>query len=151
MSTVNRVILVGNLGADPEIRYLPSGQARCQMSVATSWVSTKDGQRNERTDWHRIVAWGKSAELCKQYLAKGHKVCVEGRLRHDSYEKDGQRKYITEVVSDRVHFLERRGDGSAAHAAPSAEPEPAYPEPPAIGAQPRDPPPRVAREDDIPF
>lgn len=106
MSGVNKVILVGNLGKDPEVRFTPGGQAVANFSVATNEAWTdKDGKKQERTEWHRIVVWGKQAELCGQYLTKGRQVYLEGRLQTREYEKDGQKKYSTEVVANQVVFL----------------------------------------------
>jgi single-strand DNA-binding protein len=104
---VNKVILVGNLGADPDMRYTPSGQGVCELRIATSesW-NDKNGQRQERTEWHRVVVWGKRAEVCSKYLAKGRQVYVEGRIQTRSYDdKDGNKRYITEVIAADVQFL----------------------------------------------
>jgi single-strand DNA-binding protein len=104
---VNKVILVGNLGADPDMRYTPSGQGVCELRVATSesW-NDKNGQRQERTEWHRIVVWGKRAEVCSKYLSKGRQVYVEGRIQTRSYDdKDGNKRYITEIIAADVQFL----------------------------------------------
>jgi single-strand DNA-binding protein len=104
---VNKVILVGYLGADPDMRYTPSGQGVCEMRVATSesW-NDKNGQRQERTEWHRIVVWGKRAEVCSKYLSKGRQVYVEGRIQTRSYDdKDGNKRYITEIIAADVQFL----------------------------------------------
>jgi single-strand DNA-binding protein len=108
--SVNKVVLIGNLGADPEVRYTPGGQAVANFNIATSesWLN-KQGNREERTEWHRIVAWGKLAELCGQYLNKGRKVYVEGRLQTRSFDKDGVTRYITEIKAQDVQFL----DGNA--------------------------------------
>ncbi len=115
-SGVNKVILVGNLGADPEMRYTPSGQGVCEMRLATneSWMD-KSGQRQERTEWHRIVVWGKRGETCAKYLNKGRQVYVEGRLRTRSWEdQDGNKRYMTEIIANDVQFLsggDRAGGG----------------------------------------
>ena len=113
---VNKVILVGNLGADPDMRFTPSGQGVCELRVATSesW-NDKNGQRQERTEWHRIVVWGKRAEVCAKYLAKGRQVFVEGRIQTRTYDdKDGNKKYITEIIAADVQFLGGGGrDGAA--------------------------------------
>jgi single-strand DNA-binding protein len=104
---VNKVILVGRLGADPDMRYTPSGQGVCEMRLATSesW-NDKNGQRQERTEWHRIVVWGKRAEVCSKYLSKGRQVYVEGRIQTRSYDdKDGNKRYITEIIAADVQFL----------------------------------------------
>src|SRR5436190_14356219 len=104
---VNKVILVGNLGADPYMRYTPSGQGVCELRVATSEPSNdKNGQRQERTEWHRIVVWGKRAEVCSKYLSKGRQVYVEGRIQTRTYDdKDGNKRYITEIIAADVQFL----------------------------------------------
>src|SRR5579885_162118 len=106
--SVNKVILVGNLGRDPELRATPSGQSVCSFSVATTERFTdRTGQQREQTEWHNVVAWGKQADLCGQYLKKGRQVYVEGRLTTRQYEaKDGTgKRYRTEVVAQRVQFL----------------------------------------------
>ncbi len=107
MSSVNKVILIGRLGQNPEVRYTPSGAAVANFSIATneSW-SDKNGQKQERTEWHRVVVWGKLAELCAQYLAKGRQAYIEGRLQTRQWQdKDGQTKYTTEVQAQTVQFL----------------------------------------------
>lgn len=107
MASVNKVLLVGNLGKDPEVRFTPTGRAVCTFSLATSeqW-KTDTGQPQERTEWHNIVVWGKSAEPCGQYLKKGRQVYVEGAIRSRRYEaKDGATRAITEIVTQRVQFL----------------------------------------------
>jgi single-strand DNA-binding protein len=117
---VNKVILIGNLGADPELRYTPNGQAVCDIRMATneSWTD-KSGQRQERTEWHRVVFWGKPAEICKQYLTKGQKLYVEGRLQTRSWDdKDGNKKYSTEIVGNDFMFLGGGGGGGAGGGAP---------------------------------
>jgi len=105
--SVNKVILVGNLGRDPEVRFTSGGRAVARFSVATTEVWTDaSGSRQERTEWHNIVVWGKQAESCGQYLTKGRQVYVEGSLRSRQYDdKDGNRRSITEVVAQRVQFL----------------------------------------------
>ena len=109
---VNKVILVGNLGADPEVRFTPSGQAVANFRIATSenWTD-KSGQKQERTEWHRIVVWGKLGELCGEYLAKGRQCYVEGRLQTREWnDKEGKKNYTTEVVANNVVFLGGRGE-----------------------------------------
>jgi single-strand DNA-binding protein len=129
--SVNKVILVGNLGRDPEVRSTPSGQSVCTFSLATTDRFTdRTGQQRELTEWHNVVAWGKQADLCGQYLKKGRQVYVEGRLTTRQYEaKDGTgKRYRTEVVAQRVQFLGGRAsagpDDSAAdfNAGPDAPP-----------------------------
>lgn len=114
MGSVNKVILVGNLGADPELKYTPSSRAVCNLRIATTDVfKDKGGQRQERTEWHRVTVWGDQAENCSKYLSKGRSVYIEGRLQTRSYDKDGQKHYATDVVADRVVFL---GGGAGAEA-----------------------------------
>jgi len=107
MASVNKVILVGNLGADPEKRVTGSGQVVTNFNIATTdrW-NDKSGQRQERTEWHRIVVWGQQAENCATYLSKGRPVYIEGSLRTRQWDdKDGNKRYTTEVVAQRVQFL----------------------------------------------
>ena len=108
---VNKVILIGNLGGDPEVRYTPGGAAVANATLATneSW-NDREGQRQERTEWHRLVFWSKLAEIVGQYLKKGSKVCVEGRLQTRSWEDDsGQRHYVTEVVVSDLKLVDGAG------------------------------------------
>jgi len=107
MGSVNKVIIVGNLGSDPELRYTADGRGVVTMRIATNERFTdRDGNPRERTEWHRIVVWGKQAENCNQYLSKGRQVYVEGRLQTREWEdRDGNRRFTTEVVADRVVFL----------------------------------------------
>lgn len=114
MASVNKVILIGNLGRDPELRYTQSGQAVTNFSLATTErFSTRDGDRQERTEWHRIVAFGRTAELCAQYLAKGRSIYLEGRLQTNEWEdKEGQKRRTTEIVAFTVQFLGGRGGSS---------------------------------------
>lgn len=114
---LNKVMLIGNLGKDPEVRFTPSGQAIAKFPVATSekWRD-QQGQMQERTEWHNVVVWGKQAESCGQYLAKGRQVFVEGRIQTRNYDdKDGNKKYITEIVALNVRFL--GGSGAAGRGA----------------------------------
>ena len=106
MSGVNKVILIGRLGQDPEMKAVGQGTTVTRLNVATSenWVG-KDGQKQERTEWHRITVWGKLAEICGKYLAKGRQVYVEGRLQTRSWEDNGVKKYSTEIVATTVQFL----------------------------------------------
>lgn len=133
---VNKVILIGNLGADPELRYTANGTAVAKLNVATteSYVD-KDGNRQEQTEWHRVVVWRKLAEICGQYLSKGKQVYIEGRLRTTSYEKDGIKRYTTEIEAREMLML-----GGAGERGSGREYEPPFP-----------PPERGAPEDDIPF
>ncbi len=114
MGSVNKVILIGNLGADPELKYTPSQRPLCNLRIATTEVyKDKAGQRQEKTEWHRVTVWGDQAENCNKYLAKGRSVYVEGRLQTRTYDKDGQKHYATDVVADRVVFLGSGGGGGA--------------------------------------
>lgn len=115
MASVNKVILVGNLGRDPEMRYMPSGDALASFSIATTdtWKD-KSGQRQERTEWHRISMFGKQAEIAGQYLKKGSSVYIEGRLQTRKWtDKEGQERQTTEVVADRMQMLGGRSGGNA--------------------------------------
>ncbi len=105
--SVNKVIILGRLGQDPELKYTPGGMAVCNFTVATSesWAD-KAGQKQERTEWHRVVVWGKLAELCNQYLTKGRQAFIEGSLQTRSWDdKSGQKRYTTEVVAKTVQFI----------------------------------------------
>ena len=115
MGSVNKVILVGNLGADPELKYTPSNRPVCNLSIATNEVfKDKSGQRQERTEWHRVTVWGEQGETCSKYLSKGRSVYVEGRLQTRSWaDKDGKKRYSTDIVADRVVFLGGGGPGAA--------------------------------------
>lgn len=118
--SVNKVILVGRLGGNPDIRHTPNGQSVANFNIATneSW-SDKNGQKQERTEWHRIVVWGKLAQLCGEYLAKGRQVYVEGRLQTRQWQdKEGQTKYTTEVIANTIQFL---GAGAGAGAGAQAQ------------------------------
>jgi single-strand DNA-binding protein len=105
--SVNKVILLGRLGQDPELKYTPGGSAVCNFSLATTEAWTdKQGQKQEKTEWHRVVVWGKLAELCNQYLAKGRQAFLEGRLQTRSWDdKDGNKKYTTEILASTVQFI----------------------------------------------
>ena len=113
MAGVNKAILVGNLGRDPELRHTPNGQAVVNFTLATSenWTD-KSGERQERTEWHRIVVWGRTAEMCHQYLSKGRTVYVEGRIQTREWEdKEGNKRYTTEINAQTVQFIGPRGGG----------------------------------------
>jgi single-strand DNA-binding protein len=154
MGSVNKVILIGNLGADPELKHTPSNRALCNLRIATTEVyKDKGGQRQEKTEWHRVTVWGDQAENCSKYLSKGRSVYVEGRLQTRSYDKDGQKHYATDVVADRVVFLGSGGGAGGADAGAGARKgggqgrgfgdAPAPDEPDSGGLPPSD--------DDIPF
>jgi single-strand DNA-binding protein len=114
--SLNKVMLIGNLGKDPELRYTPSGVAVATFSIATneSWKD-QDGNTQERTEWHNIVAWRKLAEICGEYLKKGKKVYIEGRIQTRSYDdkNTGAKKYITEIVADNLIMLDGGGRAAA--------------------------------------
>jgi len=116
MAGVNKVIIVGNVGRDPEVRYTQSGKAVASFSVATSErFQDKEGQPQERTEWHRVVAWGRLAEICGEYLRKGKQIYVEGRLQTRDWEdKDGHKRYTTEVIANVMQMLGRRGEDGGA-------------------------------------
>lgn len=114
MASLNKAILIGNLGADPEVRYTQGGSVVANFRIATSeqWTDKNSGERQERTEWHRIVVWGKQAETCGEYLRKGRSVYLEGRIQTREWEdRDGNKRYTTEIVADRVLFLGSRRDG----------------------------------------
>lgn len=143
MGSVNKVLLVGNLGRDAEVRYTSGGTAVATLSLATTDVWTdKGGQRQEKTEWHRVVVWGKTAETLQEYLLKGRQIYVEGRLQTRQWDdRDGNKRYTTEIRADRVVLLGSRGSGGGggresydSHQQPQAGPEPAE-----------------LTEDDIPF
>src|SRR4051812_40558504 len=122
MGSVNKVILIGNLGADPELKYTPTSRPLCNLRIATTEVfKDKSGQRQEKTEWHRVTVWGDQAENCSKYLSKGRSVYVEGRLQTRTYDKDGQKHYATDVVADRVVFLGSGGGAGGAAGAAGGE------------------------------
>jgi len=115
MSGLNKAMIIGRLGRDPEIRYTPGGVAVANFSVATSeeWKDKESNEKKERTEWHRIVAFGKLGEICGEYLSKGKQIYVEGRIQTRSWEdKDGNKKYTTEIVASDVQFLDKKDSGS---------------------------------------
>ena len=144
MGSVNKVILVGNLGRDAELRYTPGGAAVATLSLATTetW-NDKEGQRQEKTEWHRVVLWGKQAETLSQYLQKGKEIYIEGRLQTRQWDdKDGNKRYTTEIRGDRIVLLSG-GAGGGGGQRFQREPGPAQPEPMDVGPE--------LSEDDIPF
>ena len=143
MASVNKVILIGNLGRDPELRYTKDGKAVANFTVATNdrWRD-REGNNQERTEWHRIVVWDKQAENCAQYLQKGRSVYIEGRLQTREWEdKEGQKRQTTEIVAQQVTFLGSRDAGSRSASASTS----------ASAAGPPGPEPAPAEGDDIPF
>jgi single-strand DNA-binding protein len=142
MASVNRVILIGNLGRDPEVRYLPSGDAVANFSIATTekWKD-KNGEMQEQTEWHRIAFFGRQAEICGEYLRKGSSVYVEGRLQTRKWtDKDGNERQTTEIRGDRMQMLGSRGGAGGTRempdteSAPPGEPAAAPRKPTAAGA-----------------
>ena len=122
MAGVNKAILVGNLGRDPELRTTPNGQSVVNFTLATSETWTdKSGERVERTEWHRIVVWGRTAEMCAQYLSKGRTVYIEGRIQTREWEdKDGNKRYTTEINANTVNFIGPRTSGGGGGGGDSA-------------------------------
>jgi single-strand DNA-binding protein len=143
MAGINKAIILGRLGKDPEVRYTQDGRAITNFTVATSedWKDKDTGEKKERTEWHRIVAFNKLGEICGEYLAKGRQVYVEGKIQTREWtDKEGQKRYTTEIVASDVQFIGSKQDASAPRAAAQdqkySSPGPSYPEPP---------------DDDIPF
>jgi len=152
MSSVNRAILIGRLGQDPELRYTPSGAPVVRFSLATSdnWSDKSSGEKKEKTQWHNVVAWSKLAEICGQYLSKGRQVYVDGRIEYREYtDKDGNKRKITEIIARDVSILDSRSGGMQAGSggektSPRSD---AFPS----GEDLPSPPARELTEDDIPF
>ncbi len=142
MAGINKVILIGRLGRDPEVRYTPDGTAVANFSIATSdeWTDKATGEKKERTEWHRIVAWRRLGEICGEYLAKGRQVYIEGKLQTRSWEKDGITRYTTEIVASDVQFLGTRDSA-----------EPYRPSGPSDAPEYSGPPLPDEQDDDIPF
>ncbi len=113
-SGINKVILVGNLGQDPEIKYTAGGAAVTTLSIATSdsWKDKDSGMEQERTEWHRVVLWRRLAEIAGEYLKKGSKVYIEGQLQTRKWEKEGQTRYTTEIIARDIQFLDSKGSAS---------------------------------------
>ncbi len=141
MASVNKAILIGNLGKDPELRYTPAGVAVCTFSLATTekWRDKNSNEQKESTTWHNIVLWRRQAEIAKEYLSKGSPVYIEGRIQTRSYDdKEGNKKWITEIVGDRLQLLGRRGEGGD-HSSQAPAPEMS------------EAPPLTEEDDDLPF
>jgi single-strand DNA-binding protein len=144
---VNKVILIGNVGNDPEIRYMPNGNAVANISVATSdsWKDKSTGEQQDRTEWHRVVYFNRLAEIVEQYVKKGSKLYVEGRLQTRSWEQDGVKRYSTEIVGSEMQMLDSRGGaggsqgdnpfGQDQRGSSSSKPAAAAPTAPAAPAQ----------------
>ena len=146
---INKVILIGNCGADPETRYLPSGGAVTNITVATtqSWKDRETGQQNERTEWHRVVFFRRLAEIAGEYLKKGSKVYIEGSLRTRQWERDGHKNYTTEVVADQMQMLDSRGATGGASSSNSYDNAPLV----ETSSMPDSAPDDADFDDDIPF
>lgn len=146
MAGVNKVILIGNLGIDPEVRTLESGVKVCRLSIATSESYTnKEGNRVEQTEWHSVTLWRGLAEIAEKYLTKGNKVYVEGKLRTRSYkDKDGVDRYSTEIVADNMQMLGGTASGETS-SAPRSNPQSQPQQQPAMGSSETD------NSDDLPF
>ncbi|MEH6800795.1 MAG: single-stranded DNA-binding protein [Halopseudomonas sabulinigri] len=161
---VNKVILIGNVGGDPEVRYMPNGNAVANVTLATSdsWKDKQTGQQQERTEWHRVVFFGRLAEVVGEYARKGSKLYIEGRLQTREWEKDGVKRYTTEIVVDiggQMQLLDGRPSGGEQNAAPRQQ-QPSRPapqqQPAAQPQQPQQAPQQPAPDydsfdDDIPF
>jgi single-strand DNA-binding protein len=149
---INKVILVGNLGNDPETRYMPDGGAVTNITVATSqgWKDKDSGEQRERTEWHRVVFFRRLAEIAGEYLKKGSKVYVEGQLRTRQWEKDGQKHYTTEIVASEMQMLDSRGGGGGGGGG-GGMPSNSGGGSSSNSSQDYDPPPSDDFDDDIPF
>lgn len=157
---VNKVILIGNLGADPEVRYMPNGGAVASLRLATSesWKDKQTGQQQERTEWHRVTLYQRLGEIAGEYLRKGSKVYIEGSLRTRKWQdKDGQDRYTTEIVASEMQMLDSRGGGAASMGSDAGDdfaPPPRASAPSSRSEAPRDrPDPEFSGDfdDDIPF
>ena len=136
---VNKVILIGNLGADPEIRYTQSGAAVANLRLATTETWKKDGEKEELTEWHRVVTFGRLAEICGEYLSKGSKIYIEGRIQTRKWEdRDGNTRYTTEIVAREMKMLSPKGAGGQGQGGEYGQEEPPVPDTPPMG-------------DDVPF
>ena len=149
---INKVILVGNLGADPDTRYMPSGKAVTNIRIATSesWKDRQTGDQQERTEWHSVVMYDKLGEIAAEYLRKGSQVYVEGKLRTRKWQdKEGKDRYTTEIIADQMQMLGGRGGGGASSGGGGGESRPSRPAP----AEERGPPAADdgGFDDDIPF
>ena len=150
---VNKVILVGNVGNDPEVRYMPNGNAVANISIATSdtWKDKTTGDQQEKTEWHRVVFFNRLAEIVEQYVKKGSKLYIEGRLQTRSWEQDGVKKYATDIIANEMQMLDSRGGSSDSYAPKQAQSAP--PAPPSRNETPTQQAPADmdSFDDDIPF
>jgi len=151
---INKVILVGNLGADPETRYTANGSAITSIRIATSenWKDKNTGEQQERTEWHRVKFFGRLAEIAGEYLKKGSQVYVEGKLRTEEYEKEGIKRYSTDIIADEMQMLGSRGEGGMTGSSSRNQSERAPPRgPQPAPAQTPSPAHDSFDDDDIPF
>ena len=152
---INKVILIGNLGADPEVRYMPSGGAVANVNVATtdSWKDRQSGEQQERTEWHRVVLFGRLGEIAGEYLRKGSKVYIEGRLQTRKWQgQDGQDRYTTEIVANDMQMLDSRGGSTSFAQSPSSQaPADEWAQAPKAKPAPATSGPVDDFDDDIPF
>ena len=161
---VNKVILIGNLGQDPDVRSMPNGNAVTKITVATSesWKDKNTGQQQERTEWHRVVAFARLAEIMGEYLRKGSKVYIEGSLRTNKWQdQNGQDRYTTEIVADQMQMLDSRGGGTASMGGGYQQQDNGFSQPPPAQQAPAQQAPAASApavepqggdfEDDIPF
>jgi single-strand DNA-binding protein len=154
MASVNKVILIGNLGRDPEVRYTPSGAAVCNVSVATTrnWKSKDSGEKQEETEWHRVVFYDRLAEIAGEYLKKGRPIYVEGRLKTRKWQdKEGKDRYTTEIVADEMQMLGSKGGGAGAGASAPAASSGSQQRPAAVNDSVDSGGPPGDFDDDIPF
>ena len=154
---INKVILVGNLGNDPEIKYTAGGMAICTLSLATTSVrKDKEGQQIEKTEWHRVKLFGKLGEIAGEYLKKGRQVYIEGRIEYGSYDKDGVKHYTTDIIGDEMQMLGGQGEGgsgggSGRERGERSERAPSRAPPSSSRASSAPPPADSFEDDDIPF
>lgn len=151
---VNKVILVGNLGNDPEVRYMPNGNAVANVSLATSesWKDKTTGEQHEKTEWHRVIFFNRLAEIVEQYVKKGSKLYIEGRLQTRSWEQDGVKRYTTEIVANEMQMLDSRGAGAGAGDSSFGQDRPANSQPARSNAPAQSQPQNFDNfDDDIPF
>lgn len=139
--SINKAILIGNVGKDPEINYIKEDLPVARFTLATSETYTKDGQKITNTEWHNIVVWRGLAKVVEQYVKKGAKLYLEGKITNRSYEKDGQTKYISEIVVSNMQMLDGKGTGTSSSPSYDASPS----------SIPTPPPPAQVMDDDLPF
>jgi single-strand DNA-binding protein len=142
MASLNKAILIGNLGRDPELKYTPSGVPVCTFSIATTErYKDQDGNPQEKTEWHNIKVWRKQAEVAAEYLKKGRQVYIEGRIETQTWEKEGQKNYRTEIVARKILMLGRKEEEVGPTPTTAGKP----------AKEPSEPPPEIPDEDDLPF